>query len=84
MNAILYVCDRSHRNNFFLTQFPAAEMNADGIVQETNALCRCGGIARRVSPEDALLLLSPGEQAAVYGLDMVANTEELPVLEIVL
>lgn len=81
LNAILYVCDRSHTGNFFLTQFPAIEINADGIVQETNALCLCGGIARRVTEKDAVLLLSPAEQAQVYSINLETSTEELPVLE---
>lgn len=75
MGEYLYVCEYFHAGNHFRSLTPAIEQDADGIIHEVDAHCSCGGNARRVRQDDALMAL-PAEDMVGQPL-MSRQTEKL-------
>lgn len=67
----LFICDRTHPGNYFFTEHPATEMGEDGILRFVDAQCKCGGVARWVHANSALL---PVTEAEVHAVDMVCES----------
>ncbi len=76
MGEYLYVCEHFHAGNHFRALTPAIEQDADGMIHEVDALCSCGGNARRVRQDDALMAL-PAEDLVGQPLIGVRETEKL-------